>query len=87
MFLKNAKYYEFRRRDSSVGTPTDYGLDSRSSNPSRGKILLFSPPSRPALGPTQAPTQWATRAFSPGIMRPGHQADHSPPFRVNVKNC
>ena len=41
--------------DSSVGIATDYGLDGPGSNPGGDDIFR---PSRPALGPTQAPVQW-----------------------------
>jgi len=34
---------------------------------------------KPALGPTQSPTQWVPGALSLGVKRPGHEADHSPP--------
>ena len=40
---------------SSVGIATDYRLDSPGSNPGGDEIFR---PSRPALGPTQAPVQW-----------------------------
>jgi len=29
------------------------------------------------LGPTQLPIQWVPEAFSLGVKRPGHEADHS----------
>jgi len=35
---------------------TDYGLDGPGSNPGGDEIFR---PSRPALGPTQPPVQWA----------------------------
>jgi hypothetical protein len=38
---------------TGAGKATGYGLDERSSVPSRDKIFLFSTASRPALGPTQ----------------------------------
>jgi len=40
---------------SSVGIATDYGLDGPGSNPGWDEIFR---PSRPALGPTQAPVEW-----------------------------
>jgi len=42
-------------------------------------IFLFATASRLALGPTNPPTQWISRALSPGVKRPGREADHSPP--------
>ena len=48
-------YYAFRVPGSSVGIATDYGLDCPGSNPSGDEIFR---PSRPAMGPTQAPVQW-----------------------------
>jgi hypothetical protein len=41
---------------------------------------IFSMSSRPPLGPTQLPIQWA-----PGVKRPGHGVDHSPPTSAEVK--
>jgi len=46
---------------SSVGIATDYGLDGPGSNPGWDEIFR---PSRPALGPTQAPVKWV-----PGLSR------------------
>jgi hypothetical protein len=50
----------------------------RSSSPGRGKIFLFSTLSRPVLGPTQPLIQWVLGALSPGVKRPGCEANHSP---------
>ena len=47
---------------SSVGIATDYGLDCPGSNPFGDEIFR---PSRPVLGPTQPPVQWAP-GLSPG---------------------
>jgi hypothetical protein len=41
--------------------------------------------SRPALGPTQSPIKWVGGAPSPGVKRPGREADHSPPTSAKVK--
>jgi hypothetical protein len=39
------------------------------------------------VGPTQPPIQWVTRAISPGVKRPGREADHSPASSAEVKEC
>jgi hypothetical protein len=72
--------------DSSVGIGTGYGLDGQGSNPGKGKIFLFPTTSRLALGPTQSPIQWVMGTISPGIKRPGHETNHSPPSSAKVKN-
>jgi hypothetical protein len=50
-------------------------------------IFSFATASRPALGPTQHPIQWVPEALSPGIKRPGREADHSSPSRSDDKNA
>jgi hypothetical protein len=59
---------------------------SEYSGPGRGKFFLFSTSSRPVLGPTQSSFQWLPRALSPGVTRPGREADHSPPTSAEFKN-
>jgi hypothetical protein len=49
-------------------------LDGQSSIPGRGRTVLFSTASKPALGPTS------------GVKRPGRKADHSSPCSAEVKN-
>jgi hypothetical protein len=44
------------------------------------EIFLFSRASRRSVRPTQPPIQWGRGAVSPGITRPGLEADHSPPI-------
>ena len=61
---------------SSLGIATDYGLDAPGSNPGGDEIFR---PSRPALGPTQAPVQWVPGLSRGYKVRPGRAADHSPP--------
>jgi hypothetical protein len=56
-----------------------------SSSPGRVKNFLFSTSSRPALGSTQPPIQWAPGTLSPRANRPGREADHSPPASAEVK--
>jgi hypothetical protein len=57
----------------------------RSPSPGRVKTFLFSMTSRPALGPTQPHIQWVPRTLSPGVKRPGREADHSPITCAEVK--
>jgi hypothetical protein len=71
---------------SSVGIARSYGLDGRGSIPGRGMIFLFSIASIPGLRPTQPPTQLVPGTLSPGVKRPGREADHLPPSSVDVKN-
>jgi hypothetical protein len=75
--LKRKKNTEFmlytRSRDSVVGTAGRQR--GRSSNPGRVKNFLFSTSSRSALGSTQPPIQWVSGALSPGVKRPGREAD------------
>jgi hypothetical protein len=60
-------------------------LKGQSSSPDRVKIFLFSTSSRSALGHTQLPIQWVPVALSPGVNRPGREADHSPPTSAEIK--
>jgi hypothetical protein len=48
-------------------------------------IFLFITASRTALGSTQPPIQWVPGALFLGIKWPEHEADHSPPSSVKVK--
>jgi hypothetical protein len=64
-------------RHSSVGIAN--GLDGRGSNPGRDKIFIFTT-SRLTLG---APKPGS---ISTGVTQEGHEADHSPPSSVEVKN-
>jgi hypothetical protein len=56
-----------------------------SSSPDRVKNFHFSLSSRLALGSTQPPIQWEQGAHSLEEMRPGREADHSPPASAEVK--
>jgi len=42
--------------------------------------------SRPALRPTQPLIQGVPGTLSPQVKKPGHEANHFPPFSVMVKN-
>jgi hypothetical protein len=73
-------------QNSVVGIATGYGLDNRGV---RVQVTvgsrIFSASSRPALGSTQPPTQWVPGTLSPGVKRPGNEADHSSPASVKVR--
>jgi hypothetical protein len=47
-------------------------------------FFLFAAAYGQALGPTQPPIQWVPGVLSPGIKRPGREADHSPASSVEV---
>jgi hypothetical protein len=48
--------------------------------------VFFTTASRPALGPTQPPIQWAPGGLTPAVKRPGREVDQSPPSSAEVKN-
>jgi hypothetical protein len=73
-------------RDSVVGIATSYGLDDRGVGvraPAGSRI--FSASSRPVLGPTKLHIQCVPRAPSPGVKRPGREADESPSASAEVE--
>jgi hypothetical protein len=79
-----------KRRDSSVGIVLGYGLDDQGSRFDSWQglgIFFLTTVFRMALGPTQPPIQWVPGTLSLGIKWPGHEADHSPPSSVEVKEC
>jgi hypothetical protein len=39
-----------------------------------------------SLGLTQPHTEWVQEAVSPGVKRQGHEANHLPPPKAEVKN-
>jgi hypothetical protein len=49
-------------------------------------LFLFVTASRPTLGPTQPSMKWVPRALSPGVKRPEHETDHSPPSGAEIMN-
>jgi hypothetical protein len=57
----------------------------QSSSPCRVNSFLFSTASKPDLGLTRPPIQWAPGPLSPGVKRQGREADHSPPTSAEVK--
>jgi hypothetical protein len=49
-------------------------------------VLLFPAAHRPAVGPTQPPTQWVLGTHSRVVKLPNREADHSSPCIAEVKN-
>ena len=68
---------------SIVGIATAYRLDGSWIESQWGWDFLHL--SRPALRPTQPPVQWVP-GFPGGKVRPGLDADPSPPSSAEVKN-
>jgi hypothetical protein len=77
-------------RDSSVGIATDYGADDRmigvrfpsgSGNFSLRHRVQTDSGVHPATYPVD------TGGSSPGVKRPGREADHSSPSSAEVKEC
>jgi hypothetical protein len=61
----------------------DWGFESR-----RGLgIFLFTTASRPALGPTQPAIQWVPAALSLTVKQPGREANYTPSWSAEVKEC
>jgi hypothetical protein len=57
-----------------------YGKDDRDSIPATGNdgiFFLIAFAFRPPLGSIQLPIQWVPGAPTPGVKRPGFEADHS----------
>jgi hypothetical protein len=73
----------YMRPGSAVGIATAYGLDGPGieSRWRRDIPHLF----RPALKPTHPPVRWVP-GLSGGKVRPGRDADPSPPSNAEVKN-
>jgi hypothetical protein len=59
--------------------------DSITGRVSKG-IFLLATVSRPALGPSQPPIQWAPRVLSPEVKRAVQEFDRSPPSSAQFKN-
>jgi len=69
-------------RESAVGIATHYGMDGPGTESWWDRDFLHR--SRPALGPTQPPVQWAPR-LSRGVRQPGRGVDHPPLNSAEVK--
>jgi hypothetical protein len=63
-----------------------YGSDGGVRLPVEQEIFLYSTASRPALGSTHPPIQWAPGALSWGVKRPGREAYNSLPSSAEIKN-
>jgi hypothetical protein len=48
--------------------------------------FLLSKLSRPDLGPKKPPIQWVTETTSPGLKRPGREADCPPLSSAEINN-
>jgi hypothetical protein len=77
-----------RSRNSSVGIATGYEMDGREIGvrvPVQARF--FSSIRRPdRLRRSQPPIHWVPGALYPGVKRPGHEANHSPPASAEVNN-
>jgi hypothetical protein len=51
------------------------------------RLFLFATTPRAALEPTQSPIHWVAGALTPGVKRPGREADHSRPSSADVTNA
>jgi hypothetical protein len=74
-----------RIRDSSVRITTGYGIDGQGSILSRARFFHHSVQTGSVAHPPPYPMGTAG-SFSPGVKRPGCEADHSPPSSTEVKN-
>jgi hypothetical protein len=84
------KIYWVWSLDRAVGIATGYGLDDRGVGvrvPVGSRIFLFSASCRPVLGSTQPPIQWIVEALSPGVKRPGREADHHLQLVPRSRKC
>jgi hypothetical protein len=75
-----------RSWEISVGIATGCGLDDRGIGfPVPVGARIFFTVSRPVLGPAQPPIHWVPWGLSPGVKRPGREADHSLQTSAEVK--
>jgi hypothetical protein len=79
LHINALKYSADYSRNNSVDKVTGYG-----SRQGQGLFLLHR--SSAALGPSQPPIRGILGALSPVVKRQEREADHSPPFSVEVKN-
>jgi hypothetical protein len=73
--------------DSAVGIAIGYGLDDRGAGVRvpKGQEFCLLHVVQTGSGGTQTPIQWEQEALSPGVKRPGPEADHSPATSDEVK--
>jgi hypothetical protein len=78
-----------RSQDTAGSTTPGHGLDGRGVGdrlPVRARFLSSTRHHRSVLEPTQYPIQCVPAAISPGVKRPGCEADNSSLTNVEVKN-
>jgi hypothetical protein len=83
-FVANFEYRE--SRDSVVGIATCYWLDNQGVGvrvPVGTRISISPRRPKRLWGPSSLLSNWY-RTLSPGVMRPGREADHSPPTSAEV---
>jgi hypothetical protein len=73
----------------SIATTLSAGRPRFSFRPAGAvkEFFLFVTASSPAARPNRLQCSWVQGALSPGVKRPGCQADHSPPSSAEVKNA
>lgn len=91
VFIFGLQFYYLERtlgiRDSIAGVVTRLQYERFGVRIPAGEgIFLFSTMARRSTGRTQPPIQWVREALSPGVDRPGSEADYSPVSDVEVKN-
>jgi hypothetical protein len=79
-------YYWSRSSSGSIVTRLRSGRPGSDSWRGRGRDFVYlATASKPTPETTQPPIQTVTGSVFPGVMRPGLEADHSPPSDVEVK--
>jgi hypothetical protein len=66
---------------------TGLTTEGQNLNIDKGKIFVLSALSRPILGTTKPPKQWAPSATSGGVKRQERETNHSPPTTTEIKNA
>jgi hypothetical protein len=68
-----------------TGMALGYSMEGRDYIPSGSSRFSSTPASRPALRPTQPPTFWVPGVISPGVKRPGREAEYPPTCSVGSR--